>query len=303
MIVREQLLSREALHELTRLRPIRPLLDTLFCWVYISACWTACALWPHWWSISLAIPVIGSRYYALFIIGHDAFHRRLFQNASLNDRFADLFIFGPIGAITRLNKHNHLAHHVHLSTLEDPDRHKHTCFSHATSKQLWGFLTGFTSVSKTLKNVFGQKQSSRFYHWTDLLILAVWQLGLIAGLSYFIAWWAYPLLWLLPVYLFTYLGDNLRSFAEHSQPYHDSEGDKNRLITYLSNPVERWFIAPMHMNYHAVHHLWPSIPYYNLPKADRLVRQRDPCELEWRGSYLAYLFRYARSQPLKECLH
>jgi fatty acid desaturase len=49
----------------------------------------------------------------------------------------------------------------------------------------------------------------------------------------------------------------------------------------------------MNMNYHAVHHLWPSIPYYNLPAADREIRaDGESSGLEWRGLYLLYLFRY-----------
>ena len=45
--------------------------------------------------------------------------------------------------------------------------------------------------------------------------------------------------------------------------------------------------------FHAVHHLWPSIPYYNLPTADRLIRQHPGAAgLEWRGSYFAYLLTY-----------
>ena len=58
--------------------------------------------------------------------------------------------------------------------------------------------------------------------------------------------------------------------------------DEHRLITYLSNPVERLFVAPLNMNYHAVHHLYPSIPYYHLAVADREVRLLPAAAgLEW----------------------
>jgi fatty acid desaturase len=58
------------------------------------------------------------------------------------------------------------------------------------------------------------------------------------------------------------------------------------------------------MNYHAVHHLWPSIPYFNLPTADREVRGMPEAEgLEWRTSYLGYLWRYVRSLPIPGCGH
>ena len=54
--------------------------------------------WPyiHLWTVLLAIPVVGTRFYALLIIGHDGIHRRLFRHPRWNDWFADLFIFGPV---------------------------------------------------------------------------------------------------------------------------------------------------------------------------------------------------------------
>ena len=58
----------------------------------------------------------------------------------------------------------------------------------------------------------------------------------------------------------------------------------------------------MNMNYHAVHHIWPSIPYYNLPAADAIVKSRNTSyKLEWRYSYLDYLKRYNSALPLPEC--
>jgi fatty acid desaturase len=61
-------------------------------------------------------------------------------------------------------------------------------------------------------------------------------------------------------------------------------------------------VAPMNMNYHTAHHLWPSIPYYNLPTADRLMREHPGAAgLEWRGSYFAYLLTYWLALPIAEC--
>ena len=136
----------------------------------------------------------------------------------------------------------------------------------------------------------------------DYLILFGWQFLLIVGLSLAIGWWAYPVLWIMPVYLHAYLGDVARSFLEHAHPESDEKADKHRLITYSSNPLERIFFAPMNMNYHAAHHLWTSIPYYNLPKADDLLKMHPKSEgLVWRKSYLGFAFHYLFALPLPEC--
>lgn len=311
--LRRRLLSPERVRELSRLRPGRAVGDALACWTLILASFAAVAIWPSGWAVALALPVIGTRYYGLFLIGHDGLHRRVFPKASHNDLFCDLLIFGPIGAITRLNNRNHIDHHLHLATAADPDRHRHGCFNKTRPVELIGFLTGATSVAHSIRNVFLKREPAepqqravapggRRYTGRDLAILVGWQAALIGGLTACIGPWAWPVLWLLPVYVFTFLGDNARSFAEHSHPEPDEAADRHRLISFTSNAFERCLFAPMHMNFHAAHHLWPSIPYYNLPAAEREMRALPGSEeIEVRRSYVAYLWRYLRALPLEGC--
>jgi fatty acid desaturase len=310
---RYSLLSPKRIRELSALRPWRAILDVAGCWALILASFLVVSVHPVWWTVLIAIPVIGNRYYGLFIVGHDGMHRRLFPTIKRNDFWTDLLVFAPIGAITRINNRNHLLHHRHLATSNDPDRHKHACFNKADRVELLGFLSGFLSVWTSAKAVFftrrktdassGRPNSAAGnYRLRDFALLFGWFTVLAGGLTWSIGWWAYPVLWLFPVYTFMFLGDNFRSFAEHSHPESDRAADKHRLITYTSNPIERMFVAPMNMNFHTVHHLWPSIPYYNLPIADTEVRRRpEAAGLTWRNSYFAYLFRYWLSLPIEDC--
>src|ERR1700677_570180 len=77
---RKALLTPQRVRQLSRLRPARAVADTLWCWAWIIAAWTLVATWPTWWTIAIAVPVVGTRYYALLIVGRDAIHRRLFRN-------------------------------------------------------------------------------------------------------------------------------------------------------------------------------------------------------------------------------
>ncbi|MGE0555814.1 MAG: fatty acid desaturase [Gemmatimonadales bacterium] len=308
---RQELLSPDRVRALSQLRPWRVVVDTIGCWALIVGAWALVATAPGLPAVLLAIPVVGSRYYALFIIGHDGMHRRLFRRRWLNDLWNDLFCQGAIGSITRLNNRNHLRHHQYLATEDDPDRHKHACFNKVEHGELLGFLSGFGGLIRTVLNVFrptraasrqASDEAEGGYALRDVAIVLGVQAAIAGGLTLGIGWWAYPVLWLVPVFGFTYLADNFRSFAEHSQPAGDAASDRHRLITYTSNPVERWFVAPMNMNFHAAHHLWPSIPYYHLPAADREMRAHPrSAGLEWRASYVGYLRRYWRAQPLEEC--
>ena len=305
-----KMLSADRIKALSERSVTRPILDTVICWAMMASAWMVVAYQPAWWLVLPACVVIGNRYYALFIIGHDALHRRLFKKRWLNDRFADLFIFAPIGAITRLNNRNHLLHHAHLATDQDPDRHKYTCLGKAHLAPMLGFLTGLTSVGRSALNVFLRDRTASKspvsrdrYRLNDVLVLGLWQGGLLVGLTATIGWWAYPVLWLGPVYVFAILGDNLRSFCEHSHPESDHDADDHRLITYHSPFFERWLVSPMSMNYHTAHHLWPTIPYYRLRRADAelLAAGGSETDMVWRGSYFAYLWRYFRAMPIESC--
>lgn len=307
---RSALLTPERVRELSRLRPWIAARDAALCWLLILAAWTAAALSPSWWALALAAVVVGNRYYALFIIGHDGLHRRIFPTQRANDLFSDLVVFGPIGAITRRNNRNHLAHHRLLGTADDPDRFRYGCTNKADRPALLAFVTGFASAFRAAYRVFfvrGRQAGAAplrddGYGLRDLAILAGWQVALIGGLSWAFGWWGWPAMWLAPVYVFTFLADLFRSFVEHSHPEADERADEHRLVTVESNPLERLFLAPMHMNLHAAHHLWVGIPYYNLPVADaEMSRHPLAAQLERRGSYLAYFVRYWRALPIEGC--
>ena len=55
----------------------------------------------------------------------------------------------------------------------------------------------------------------------------------------------------------------------------------------LANPIERAFIAPYWVNYHAEHHLFMYLPCYNLPEAHRLLVEKGLIKrMEVRPGYL-----------------
>ncbi|HEX8322296.1 MAG TPA: fatty acid desaturase, partial [Tepidisphaeraceae bacterium] len=277
---RRTLLSPQRVRELSQLRPAVAVRDTALCWLVIFACWIGVAVYPAWWTVLLAVVIIGTQAYALMILAHDGLHRRLFNGVRANDLFNDLCIVGSFGAITRINNRNHLSHHQHLGSHEDPDRYKYICINKSTGLELLSYLIGaqvFVSIHNVLlgrreRTKAAVKSAKPGYVVRDLAILIGWQAMLWTLGCLFIGWWAVPVLWYLPFFLFALLGDNFRTFAEHTVVGADHDADDHRLITYVSNPIERLFFSPMNMNFHTAHHLWTSIPYYNLPTADAEIR-------------------------------
>jgi fatty acid desaturase len=41
-----------------------------------------------------------------------------------------------------------------------------------------------------------------------------------------------------------------------------------------ANPVEKVLFAPLHVNYHAEHHLFMAAPSYHYPRMHKLLKQR-----------------------------
>jgi fatty acid desaturase len=298
--LRSEILSPEQTRLLHQHRPLIPIIDTAIDWIFIIMAWCIVALWPSVWTVLLAVPIVGSRFYGLHIIAHDGVHKRLFKNQIVNDLFCDLFVHAPILCITRLSRNNHLDHHSDICSETDPDRHKYVHARKDTPMGFVAFMSGLGNLVPTLRNLTtSKKQDGKIalaYRPVEIVLIVAWQLALFVGLTWGIGWWAYPVLWLLPIYVFTMLGGLLRVFCEHSMLVDDGTADATmRLISFTSNPLERAVFAPHNMHLHAAHHLWPSIPYYNLPDADRVLRAStyaDRCV--WRGSYIAYLWRYAR---------
>jgi len=87
---------------------------------------------------------------------------------------------------------------------------------------------------------------------------------------------------------------------EHQHAITDSEAPAhgNRLITIRSFFLERAIVSPYNMNYHAEHHLLPSVPAPQLPELQkRLSRRDDTPPVLVRSSYAGALKRYAGELP------
>jgi fatty acid desaturase len=197
---------------------------------------------------------------------------------------------------------NHLIHHRSLGTEEDPDRYLHVAANKASFARYLFFLSGLMTFPHTVSKVARTKSEGSFvsrmvaFAWSRRWMLG-WQAFIFGMMLWQFEWWYYFVFWIAPIYVHVFVADEIRAFSEHSQPVvPDTAVDDKRLITYVPNRLERWLFAPMNMNYHAEHHLWIYVPYYNIPKLHAYLANRP--EIEVRRSYLAYLWRYLRMLPL-----
>ena len=109
-------------------------------------------------------------------------------------------------------------------------------------------------------------------------------------------WWAYPLLWLLPLLTWFMVITRIRNIAEHAM-VGDADDPLRNTRTTLANWLARALVAPYFVNYHLEHHLFYYVPCYRLPALHRILREGPRgARLQIAPGYAAVL-RQATSRP------
>src|SRR5581483_8499913 len=83
----------------------------------------------------------------------------------------------------------------------------------------------------------------------------------------------YLVLWVLPLVTVVQAILRLRAIAEHGATT-DFSSPLTAARTNLAPPWLEWLIFPHSVNYHIEHHLYASVPHYNLPKLHRAMTER-----------------------------
>jgi fatty acid desaturase len=130
------------------------------------------------------------------------------------------------------------------------------------------------------------KQQRAFYLTNGAGLLAFSAAGL---------WWAWVLMWLLPMATWLPLVSRLRNIAEHALIEQNGTDPLRHARTTHASLLERLFIAPYWVNYHCEHHMFTQIPCWNLARAHRLLAaQGVTARMELQPGY-ATVMRLASS--------
>jgi fatty acid desaturase len=288
--------------------------------------WKSIALIAHAWAVILgsialvawlpnpityliAVMLIGSRQLGLMILMHDGAHGCLSRNERRNLWLSQWLCAWPVLAETRAYRRYHLAHHAHTQQPDDPDLVLSAPFPITRAsyrRKLWRDISGQTGLQQRkaqLLNALGDPAwpvSRRARHFGEKLgpQLAA-NAVLLAGLSLAGVWWAYPLLWVVPLLTWMMVITRIRNIAEHAV-VPDSDDPLRNTRTTRAGLLERALVAPYFVNYHLEHHLLFYVPCYNLPRLHRLLMQgpHAPC-MEVQPGYLS-LLHLATSRPAAE---
>jgi len=311
-------LTREEIARLTRKSDLRGAWEVLVTWATIAVTMAAVAVYPRWWTIAIALVVLGNRQLALAILTHDGAHGILMRTPWLNRVIGHWVCGVPNNVSMASYREHHLGHHAHAGTERDPDVSLTAGFPTARARLARRFARDLVGIS-SVKRIFGivMMAAGKFEYtaavdvtrvdtsgrsWGEALrvtagnlwpyvLFNVVALAALAATGYgwlFGLWWA--------AYMTTYsVFLRVRAAAEHAcTPGGLDPRRSTRTV------VPGWFgaalWAPHHVNFHIEHHLLPTVPCYRLPELHALLTERgwleDACiDRQGYGSVLAALAR------------
>ena len=261
--------KREAIRELHRINPYWNLVGVLFVLLWILTA-TAMLIADSWWVYIPGYIVIGLLIHGMANFMHEGIHGTLFRLKRW-DRWYGFLMGAPAMFPLTAYGINHLLHHKYNRTERDPDE-----FTNVTKNRkllsvffyawivLGMAMYSFHFPYVALKHATPAERRRIFVERGILLLI----LGSVLGA----AWWfgylgAVAHVWLIPLAVAAFLG-NVRGWAEHTLTVPGNLLTETRTVT--SNRL--FSFLNINLNYHLEHHLFPGVPWYNLPKVHRILR-------------------------------
>ena len=282
---------RQTVKALSRISTLRAVYHLAEVWVVVGM-----AVWSSGWVVPLhvgiggvvvylgAVAVIAARQHALMVLVHDAIHKRVSRTVWINDTLTRVAAAFPIFISLSKWRFIHLYHHQYTHTKDDPDRAIYARYP-IGSRKFWSLLLQDVcgiNVVNTLKyfidlpfvsksfnrNFLGEARVAQYQQVADMrMFIVFWVVTL--SLGFVLGRWTFcklfVLYWLIPYCTLTQVFFRIRGAIEHGN-VPDPEDPYQQTRTYFIPPILGFFFAPKHVNFHLEHHLYPSIPFYNLPR-------------------------------------
>ncbi len=235
-------------------------------WVQSVGVLTVAAWWGHPVGWVAAFLLMGRAFARFAILGHEAAHRLLFSNKTVNDRVGKWLVAYPAFVPLDAYRRSHMAHHKEEFGPNEPDLALYSGYP----------ITAASWHRKLLRDADGNSG------WKNLklLLLAVrsttarpvalrilaWQLVLFVGLWAALGhWWIYPVFWLLPWMTVWRVLNRLRAVAEHGGMIASAD---RRLTTHHVHQswFARFWMVPFNTGWHLAHHIDIGVPFSKLPQ-------------------------------------
>ena len=252
--------------------------------------------WPNPLVLLVCVVVIGTRQHALFVVAHESAHYLLYDNRLLNDLVgrACAMLQGLSMCTYRVI---HRLHHNNLYGELDPDTALHGGYPRGKwylirklTKDLCGltawktyayFLGGApalnTSTNVALRPLDDTSTKLRNEAKSDRNLVIAFHVVALALFTWSGDLVQYLVLWILPLVTVVQAILRLRAIAEHGATT-DFSSPLTAARTNLGPAWLRWVLFPHNVGYHIEHHLYASVPQYNLPELHKVMKSRGDLE-------------------------
>jgi fatty acid desaturase len=288
-------LPAREISRLSRISPLRAFWGLVETVGLLAACIAACLIWWTPWVVIPALFIIAARQQACFVLAHDAAHYRMFKARWLNDLIGRV-VAAPVGISMCTYRVIHRLHHNHLYEARDPDTPIAAGYPRGRMylfKKLVRDFTGLTAP-KTYAYFFGApainddaeasnrplddtspalRQAARQDRWT---VAAFHVAAPVVAYStgYLVE---YLVLWILPLVSILQAILRFRAILEHGA-VSDISSPLTAARTNIVPWWLSWYLFPHRVNYHVEHHLYPSVPFYNLPACHAAMKEHGLLE-------------------------
>lgn len=268
----------------------------LFTGLMVLGTWVAWKSYDPWVLVPVYI-ALGYLWMSMVTFMHDALHHTLFRSKAANWAFGILCML-PIFATFVGFREDHIEHHRHNRSPKDPDaftmgKRGVADFVLFYAYALIGGVLSFIHFNFIYPfQKFGPK----------LWAIQLFEIALKATVYTLVLSWAASIgmlgkaleVWLYPVLVLSLL-NSMRFIAEHyGAPWDQGQMAGTRTVT--SNPVHSFFWN--NINWHIGHHVYPTVPWYNLQKLHKLLEpQIKASGAPVDKSYLAVYWEALRRGP------
>jgi len=263
----------------------------------------------------LGFLLIGAMQYRLVLAAHEATHKTLMPPVWLSE-CVGLFCASLVGVSLFNYRRAHLEHHKYPQSIQDDiDGYIYRPLIRARPgwPRLWLLIAGnYIDIAIKIRRKFvgdgdlegshalvGSAKPGTGSLLLQMLPIAGAQLAVASILYYFVAWWAYFVFWLAPIFVIALQLDRIRTFLEHGYRYFfpgppiaDLSVAPQSTIDVETNFLERYLFAPFGFADHQAHHAQLTVPFYNLPELRRVLEEAQPGYVRRvRASYFGILAR------------
>ena len=253
--------------------------------MYIALDWLsvfgAIALAMHYSNIivsALTIIWVGARQHAIGIILHDGAHNRLYKSRTINRWVSELFLAWPLNITIDGYRLEHFSHHRWVGTDQDPDwlrtRNSDYVFPKSRFKIFMVYFAHLIGL-RTIRDVHNMVFVSRIGLSPKMsvnILKSIYTVAIHAPIIYFGYWKELLLYWYLPYFTVLIFLLHIRIVAEHFGFGKNSFMMSRNVYT---NFIGELLIAPHGVNYHLDHHIFPTVPFYNLKKFHKELLKDD----------------------------